>query len=248
MVVAAAGSALCRAAESLETVQNAATEWVKVRTETARLETEWASSRVLLESTIDGLKERATQLEDKRDNVRSATAKDREEIDALRTKTRAAADDLQEAERRLKAVDARLIRLRGQLPPRLADALEMSYRSLADPKLAASERMQVTTTILTRCAQFNGAVTSGQEVLSIDGAKKSFETIYWGLSHGYALDRQAGKAWLGAPGADGWKWTARPAVAAAVKTLIAIYDDKADPEFVTVPARLAHTAEATGGQ
>ncbi|MES1167858.1 MAG: hypothetical protein ABUL61_01680, partial [Oleiharenicola lentus] len=86
-------------------------------------------------------------------------------------------------------------------------------------------------------------ITAGDEVLTPAGeaAPKSLEVIYWGLSHGYALDRAAGKAWLGSPGPQGWQWEARPEAAKDVARLIAIASDKADPDFVVVPARLSHT-------
>jgi hypothetical protein len=102
--------------------------------------------------------------------------------------------------------------------------------------------MQMVMTILNRCAQFNRTVTCDEEVLTIAGepGSKSLAVIYWGLSHGYALDRAAGKAWLGAPGPGGWQWTPAPEAARQVAALIAVHNDKAEPEFVAVPAQLAH--------
>jgi len=241
------GALLCprlapAATDPLEAVQKSATEWVKVRAETVRLESEWSSDRKLLESTVVGLEERAMQLEEKRDNAKAKTAKDRDELDAMRAKNKAAADDLQATDTQLKALGAQLIQLRPMLPPRLSQALEMSFRSLAAEKLTPSERMQAATTILNRCAQFNRMVTSGEEVLSIDGESgaKSLEVIYWGLSHAYALDREARKAWFGSPGPQGWQWELRPDTTTVVTRLIAIYNDKSDPEFVAAPARLGH--------
>ena len=48
--------------------------------------------------------------------------------------------------------------------------------------------------------------------------------------------------WRGSPGSAGWQWEPRPESRAAIERLIAIYNDKADPEFVAVPAVLAHPA------
>jgi len=120
----------------------------------------------------------------------------------------------------------------------------MSYRSLGDANLAAGERMQLAMTILNRCSLFNRTVTSGEEVLTIDGESgaKSLDVIYWGLSHGYALDGAAGKAWYGSPGPRGWQWEPANEAARPVARLIAIYNDKADPDFVSVPATLGQPA------
>jgi hypothetical protein len=186
------------------------------------------------------LKERVERLQDKRDHLFSSTAEERAEQAALNTKLTEAKQALQVTETRLSALTAQVLKLRPQLPPRLSEALEMSYRSLAGKEGSPGERMQLVMTVLNRCAQFNLSVSHGEEVLALPGAgaPKAVDVIYWGLSHGYALDRAAGKAWFGAPGADGWKWEALAGAAPAVAELLAIRRDEADPRLVTVPARL----------
>jgi hypothetical protein len=225
--------------DPLEPGEKAASEWIKTRLETTRIEGAWTADRPLLESTINGMKERAQSLEEKRDLLKAKTAKDREDIDAMEAKNKAAADDIAGVETRLKALVDQLVALRPSLPPRLSEAVDLSYRSLANASLAPGERMQLAMNILNRCAVFNRTVTSGEEVLTIEGeGARSLNVIYWGLSHGYALDSAAGKAWYGSPGPRGWQWEASPDGARAVTRLIAIYNDKADPDFVVVPATL----------
>jgi len=247
-IIVLCAARLC-AADSLDGVQKLAGDWVRTRAETVRLETELTTDRVLLESIVNGLKERAATLEEKRDNVKAGTAKDRDELETMRAKNKVAADDLRAAEQRLKELCAQLLELRPQLPPRLSEALELPYRSLDTPNLATGERMQMTTTILNRCAQFNRTLTCGEDVLTIEGegGAKSLEVIYVGLSYGYALDRRAAKAWRGSPGPQGWAWEARHEAAAAVGELIAIFNDKEDPHLVSVPARINHLVAATAG-
>jgi hypothetical protein len=226
--------------DPLEPGEKAASEWIKVRLETTRIETEWTSERPLLESTVNGLKDRAQGLEEQRDLLKAKTAKDREDIEAMEGKNKAASDDLHAVETRLQALVGQLVDMRPALPPRLSEALDLSYKSLGNPALPTGERMQLAMTVLNRCELFNRTITSGEEVLSIDGeaGAKSLDVIYWGLSHGYALDRAAGKAWYGSPGPHGWQWEASPEAAKPVARLIAIYNDKADPDFVAVPATL----------
>ena len=235
------------AADSIESVEKAATEWVKTRTETARLDSEWASQQGLLQSTVNALSERAQTLEEKRDALKARTAKDRDEIDTARNKNQTAAAEIQAAGAHMNELRDRLIQLRPSLPPRLSEALELAYRSLAATDLGPSERMQATMTVLNRCVQFNRIITSSDDVLTIEGESgaKSYETIYWGLSHGYALDRAAGKAWLGSPGPKGWRWEARPEAVRQVVGLIAVFKDKAEPGFTPVPAKLAHVSSAS---
>jgi hypothetical protein len=237
-----AGLAAAPDPDPLAPGEKAAGQWISTRLETSRMETAWTTERPLLEATVTGLKERAQNLEDKRDELKASTAKNREEIESMQAKNAAAADDLHRAEAALGALSERVLALRQSLPPRLSLALDFSYRSLANPSLGASERMQIVMTILNRCAQFNRTVTSDEEALAMDGdaGQKSLEVIYWGLGHAYALDRTAGKAWYGAPGAKGWQWEPLEGGAKPVALLIAMNNDKADPDFVSVAARLEH--------
>lgn len=218
-----------------------------MRAETVRLETDWASDQVLLKTTITALTERAQLVEERRDELKAKTAEERAEIEELTLKRKIAADELAIVEERLKTLSTQLIQLRPTLPPRLSDALEMSFRSLADSDVSVGERMQFAMTVLNRCAQFNRSINHGAEVLTLEGESgaKSLEVIYWGLSHGYALDPAAGKAWFGSPGADGWKWEPRPDAAGHVAELIAIHTDKADPAFVSAPAQVKKSFEAS---
>lgn len=236
------------ASDPLADVQKAATDWVRIRAETARLESQWDSEKLLLGSLVEGLEERAAAFEEKRDQVKAKTAQDRDEIAAMRAKNDVAAGDLRLVEARAQEFTATLVALRPMLPPRLATALELPYRTLAGSGLSVGERMQVLTSVLNRCVQFNRTITCGEEILAMPGESvpRTFVVIYWGLGQGYALDRRAGQAWRGAPGTQGQGWTWAPITAAAgsVEQLIAIYQDRADPAFVTVPAQLAHPAPA----
>jgi hypothetical protein len=229
------------AADPLEEVDQSAREWVKLRVETTRLDTAWRSERELVESTLTALKERAALLEEKRDLAKARTAQDRAEFDALRAKSLSAGEDLRACEARLQVLTGKLAALRPNLPPRLSEVLEMSYRSLAAPGLPFGERLQVAVNVLNRCAQFNRLVTAGEDMLALEGepTAKSFEVIYWGLSHGYALDRAGHKTWIGMPGPGGWRWEPSPDAFAQVVELLAVARDKADPAFVVVPATVA---------
>ena len=232
-----------RGADPIREVGNTASEWVKTRAETVRLENTWRQDRALLTSTLTGLKERAERLQDRRDHLFAATAEERAELAALEAKLAASREGLQVTETRLQELTARVIRLRPLLPPRLFEALEMSYRSLAGTEASPGERMQLVMTVLNRCAQFNQGIEHGEEVLTLEGepGPKAVDVIYWGLSHGYALDRAAGKAWLGTPRAGRWQWEPLADAAPAVAELMSIHRDQADPRLVIVPARLKST-------
>lgn len=236
-------------ADSVADVEKAAAEWVKVRAETARIQTEWSGQKDLLESLVSGLGERAQTLEAKRDYLLAKTAKDREEIAKLEAGNKGSTDSVAAMEASLRTLDEQLVHLRPSLPPRLSEALELSYRSLAAKELTVSERAQFTMTVLNRCMQFNHGITCEEEVLKLGGGNgQLFDVIYWGLSHGYALDRTTGNTWYGSPGPEGWTWEPLADGARPVGRLIAIYRSKGEPDFVPVPARLKNTALAASSK
>lgn len=234
---------LFAAEEPIDQVGKLASDWIRTRAETARVEGDWAGQRELLATTIKAVEERAKMAEEQALALKAVTAQVRDEIATLAGRNQAAEKALASADERLAGLVTGLTALRPSLPPRLQAALELPYRSLEAANLPAGERMQHAMTILGRCVQFNRVITSGEEVLAIAGetAPKSLEVIYWGLSHGYALDRPANKAWLGSSAGQGWTWEPLPDAAPQVAQLLAVAHDQADPEFVVLPARLDET-------
>lgn len=248
LVVCACISAIPRAPaeEPLDAADKSGKQWISLRVEAARLDSDWRAQREVLASLVTAMQERAKLAEEKRDFEQAKTAQDRQELAAMRAKSQAAAEDLKAYETRLDGLCRRLLALRPKLPPHLSEALEMSYRTLAAPPGAVGERMQVAMNVLNRCAQFDRMVSSGEDVLTLEGEppNRYFEVIYWGLSHAYAVDRTNRKAWLGSPGRDRWQWTPAPGAYDAVVQLITIANDKAEPDFIAVPAPAIHAAAA----
>ena len=246
MLLLLAPSVLTAEEDSLRTVEKAAEQWVELRTEASRLDAEWATQQPLLESFVRALGERAQTLEARRDFLVAKSAKDTTEFATLEAANRAGLTSIQAADTQTQAAVAELIALRPALPPRLSAALEMSYRTLAKPDATVNERMQIALTVLNRCSQFNRDISYGQEALVLPGVdgERVLDVLYWGLGQGYALDRRAGKAWIGRPEGRRWTWSAHPEAVAAITTLIDIQQDKADPRFVPVPAQLNARAEA----
>jgi hypothetical protein len=226
--------------EPVDQVGKLAAEWIRIRGETVRIESEWAGQRDLLASIAGAVEQRAKLAEDEVALLKANTAQARGEVDRLAQKNQAVEKSLAGADERLRGLVVTLAALRPQLPPRLQSALELPYRSLENPALPAGDRMQHAMTILNRCVQFNRVITAGEETIATEGGSPSrlLEVIYWGLSHGYALDRAAGKAWLGTgSGQAPWTWEPLPDGVPQVTALLAMARDQADPEFVIAPAR-----------
>lgn len=228
------------AADTIEAVQRTALEVARLHEETLRLRHDWDSEHRLLESTATALRERTRALETQLTLEETKISGIRRETDAVTRQGEALAAQVAAADARLRLLADRLVRLRPWLPPRLAQALELSTRSLMNPDLPLSERAQLTGVILNRCTQFNGAVTYSEETLLAPGStgERLVEVLYWGLAQAFALDRAAGQAFVGRPGAKGWEWSPLPDGAEKVAQAIAIHRDKKDPEVVFLPLRL----------
>jgi len=246
LAVARASAADAPETPTLDAVQKTVTAWVNVRAETSRLATAWAAEQPLAEGTALALEQRAKTAEEKSAELKAKTAEIREELTALENKNRESSEALAQADVRAKALQQKVMALENVLPPRLRAALSLPYKSLHDADLPASDRMQLTLTILNRCLQFNHSVSYGEENLTLGGAAPQiYESIYWGLGRGYALDRKSNKAWVGLSGAQGWHWESLPDGAAGrVEQLIAAYNDKAEPMLAELPAQVQN--DATG--
>jgi hypothetical protein len=230
-------------APSPDDVQKTVTEWVRVRAETARIEDDWTWQQMLMQSTLDALQQRTQQLEAQRTELEARTAGERRETEDLTVRRQAMKDAQAQAADHLQLLGERLVRMRAWLPPRLSAALELPYRSLAKPDADISERMRYAMLILNRCDQFNRTVSVDEEMITAaNGEKRLMEVVYWGLSHGYALDRSSNEAYLGAPTESAWAWTSLPGMAPQVAQLINASLDKAEPAFVVLPAQAIQPA------
>lgn len=224
--------------DPLESAQRTASELVKVRIETARLESDWIAEKELLLSTTTAFEQRAKELELSRTLQVERGRKNAEELAQLRDRNRAAEAAFETAGVDMKAVGEKLLSLRPSLPPRLAKALELNFRSLADAALPAPERTRLTMSALTRCLQFDAAITRSEEVVEIGGRQRALDVVYWGLSHAYAVDRSERKAWRGGPSGGSWQWLAADGSFDAIVRLMNIQSGREDPAFVEVPAKL----------
>lgn len=244
-VVPAAAGALF-AADPVDEAGKTVGEWVKTRAEIIRLEEKWGEEKALLGATVGAMKERAAQLQEKRDHLLAKTAEERAELVELGGRRDKARESLDKAESALEATTEQLVALRPRLPPRLSSALEMAFRSLSNAGLSPGERMQLVMTALNRCTQFNSSLEHGEEVVQFAGESTPLvvDVIYWGLSHGYALDRSTGRTWLGFPTGDRWTWEQVEGAAGQVAELMAIHRDETEPSLVAIPAKLGGAGEA----
>jgi hypothetical protein len=229
-----------RAAESVDTIQRSVTEWAKLRAETVRVQSEWQWQREALEASVTALRARAAKLTEERDALQAQITAESAQTATLVTANDRARGGLKQVEERLQRLTAQLVAVRPFVPPRLAEGLELAFKSIEDPKLGPAERMQHIVTIFNRCGAFNKSLTLAEQELALDGTGNTrlLEVLYVGLSHAYAYDRTNRAVYFGLPTQTGWTWEARPEAADEVARMIAIHREESDPVYVTVPAQV----------
>lgn len=235
------------ASDSIESVQQSATEWIRIRAETARFLSDWTSEREVLQNSLSAEKAQLKLLTEKRDGLEAKTKGVREELDQLKSRNASASASLGRLDERLQPLAQRLVALRPAFPPRLSAALELPYRTLGDKNLTTAVRAQQIFTILNRCGQFNKAVTYSEETISLpeQSNPKLMEIVYWGLAAGYALDRNAKSAYLGRVVENQWRWVSVPTIYEPLSRVIAMYKGKSDPQAVELPAQIVATPVPT---
>jgi hypothetical protein len=233
--------AVSLAETSVGDVQAAAVEWAQVRSDTVKLEKDWSFGKPFLEGTLDVRRTQMAKLESELAEARALAAKNKEDQTFARQRAQTAHAFLDAAETSLKETVVALRALRERMPPRLSDALTLSYKTLEDPGRPLAERWQAATVILNRSFQFDHSVVKSEELLSGDDKEpRLVETIYWGLAQGYALDRAGNRAWCANQQNGTWKWTDYDDPG-AVALLLSIYSEKTDPQFVPLEARMSGT-------
>lgn len=228
------------AATSLDDVQNAAAEWARLRSETTRLETDWASERTLLEASIENLTLEADQLERERNADIAENRTNQETLTRLTADNAARTEAITTATAQLDQLTRDLQALRPALPPRLSSALDLAYRSLGTPDIPPADRLRHAVAILNRCQEFDQAFVLAEEALPLAPGQEPrlLEILYLGLAQACALDRTADEAYLGRPVDGTWQWTQVSGLAAEASRLIAVRRDELPPEFVSLPLQI----------
>jgi len=250
-VLITAVCAHAHAADPLEETRRLSIEWVRLRAEAARLESDWTVEKALLEASNKAMEARIAALEERRDSLRELRSKDLSEEARIAEQNKQADVAMRQAGEGLAELVGRLESLRPQLPPRLSAALELPYQSLRDAALPPGERMQLVMTILNRSLQFNRTLTYSEEAVVVDAAApkgRVLRVLYWGLAQAYGLDSATGKAYRGASFRGGWAWTELPGAGPQVERLLAVHLEKGEPEQILVPTLVTGADRAMEGK
>jgi predicted nucleic acid-binding Zn-ribbon protein len=238
LVVAAAAQAETPLNEARTTLE----KWVETRQMTSKARSDWQADKETLEQTVQMFGRELKAVEEQMSKVSTNNVqvdKERAEAEALK---KSAAESLARARQFSAGIEAKIIKLVPQLPAPLQDILKPLLNRLpTDPntKISAAERLQVVVGVMNELDKFNNAVAIFNEKRkNAQGEEVAVETVYVGLGAAYFVNESGSFAGVGAPGASGWEWTAKPELADPVREVIHVYRNDRPAQFVALPATI----------
>ncbi len=218
-------------------------KWVETRQMTSKLRADWAADKELLLESIKMFEREAKNLDEliaKVDTGNDVARKERAEQEKLDAEYQAALDKIKSL---LGGLEQKALALAKTFPPPLAEKLNVFVKRLAeDPattKYSAGERVQAIVAVLAEADKFNGAISVTSELRKdAAGTEIQVRVIYLGLAQGYYTDKEGKLAGVGAPSAEGWKWSSEATLAPSINQVIDMYENAKPPAFVTLPAKI----------
>jgi len=234
---------VAKAAEPAVTTQTRSTleQWVQTRQAISRTRSDWQADKESLEQTVLLYERELKSLEEQMGKVSTNNTQVAKEMTEAMALQKLSNEALDEARQFSAGLEATVRKLAPQLPAPLQDILKpLLARLPADPantRMLAAERLQVLVGILNELDKFNSAVSLFNEKRrNPKGDELAVQSLYVGLGAGYFVNESGDFAGTGAPGANGWEWTAKPEIAPAVEEAVRIYRNERAARFLALPA------------
>jgi hypothetical protein len=239
--------------EKIELIRAELSRALEIEQTIAREETDWKLGKEVLANRVAFLENQIKELDEKaKDEQGKITVADEERGKKLKEAEGLTAAD-EEAKARVRAIEARVLKLLPALPAPLAEKIGPLAERLPKPemkdeeiRLSVSVRYANVLGILNEVNKFHGDVFTGPERRKIStGAEAEVETLYFGIAAAcYAGSGETAKeAGIGKSSPQGWEWEAKPADAANIAKVIKIQGG-ATPEFVPMMIQ----TDAKGGE
>jgi len=218
-------------------------KWVEIRGLISKTRNDWQADKETLEQTIALYERELRSVDDQMGKVSTNNTQAAKELAEAEASKKASTDAIERARQFTMEFEGKLKAIVPQLPPPLQDILKKDIARMpanpAETKMLATERVQVSVSILNELDKFNNAVNLFNEKRKNDkGEEVAVETIYVGLGAAYFVNEAGDFAGVGVPGATGWEWTPKPDLAPSVRQAIKIYRSEHAPAFVKLPVAI----------
>ncbi|MBT3376798.1 MAG: DUF3450 family protein [Lentisphaerae bacterium] len=229
----------------VEEIQTMVRQWIALKQELARSQTEWQEHQALLTDEMRLLEKRRDVLKKRlarQDELAKGSGKG---FAGLQGRRRALSKTVASLSGVVEAAEKDLRAWSERLPPLLVGPLQDSFRKLPLPDgasaapAALAERLQLVFGIYAQLQQLTRSVHVGRMVLAApDGRQIEMDVMFIGLGAAYAVSADDSQAAVGRSGREGWSWEWQNGVAPAVRQLFACYRKESPAAFVSVPIRL----------
>jgi len=216
--------------------------WIEARKTIQRTERDWKVEKATINQSIGLLEREVSLLDSELSKLEAGASEGASRRRELSERQAALKKTAEAVSLRLKGEEDRLLKLAAVFPRPLVEKTRPLLRRLksggAGEGPSLGQRLQAMLGILNEIDKFNGALTLTGELRNIDGKEVQVDTLYLGLSQAYYVDRTGTRAGVGAPSKDGWEWTPRNELAAALTHVLLVYRSEHPAEFITLPVTM----------
>ncbi len=208
---------------------------VDTQTLESKERTDWQSRKAEFAALLELHRKEIALLDDELEKAGQSAPGHGESADAMKAEI----ESLKETRRLAKEAVARnvprAIALTARFPDPLKKDCETEIASLSAWAAADEPReaLQSILSVLAKAQQFDRRLTRTTEIR--DG--REVDVLYLGLARAFYADKKQG-AGIGEPGADGWKWTAKPEIRAELLAAFDTLDKKRPPAMVSLPLEI----------
>jgi uncharacterized protein DUF3450 len=239
LVAAFAPLAGAQDADPVREIDALTQQWTDLEHQKDQLRADWRTQRPVLEQQLKLIDRETAELT----ALLETTAAQRDEVEQRRLEL---LTEQTELEQEAAALDASLAQasvilhsLQRDLPPPLATAWVDELARLDNTVETPTVRFRKLIELLGQLEDFEAKITLNEVVMRLDdGQDHVVKQVYLGLSHGWYVTADQTFAAAGKPGPDGWAW-APASDAAPIADIVAILEQRLDPDFVSIPLELA---------
>jgi hypothetical protein len=217
-------------------------KWVETQQLIAKEKREWQDGKQILRSRIDAVNGEIAVLKERMTETRRTAAEANEKKAGEVSENQALLAAGSELATWVAGLESGLRTLEKQLPEPLLQKVKPLYdRMPADARqtnVSLAERYQNVVGILNEVGKFNNEITMVTEVRTLsDGKPAEVRTVYVGLAQAYFVSPK-GDAGVGRPGDSGWSWSAAREIAPQIEQVVEVLQNKAKPQFVSLPVKV----------
>ena len=230
-------------ANRLNETRETLAKWVETRQLVSRTRIDWQADKEMMQASVKLFERELLTVQEQMAKLSTNTTQVESERVQAEVVKKSSHESIEASKKFAVEFERELVRMAPKLPAPLQDNLKPLLNRIpadtAATRLSAAERIQVIVGILSELDKFNNAVSVFSEKRKTGkGEEVATETVYVGLGAAYFVNDANDFAGTGAPGANGWEWTVKSELAAAVREVVRIYRNERPARFVALPATI----------